>query len=376
MATLLKGSTTDRVLMRVALKEASRGLGRTAPNPAVGCVIVDAGGQEIARGFHARAGLPHAEAVALSVAGARAAGATVYVTLEPCAHWGRTPPDALIRAEVARVVVATTDPDERVSGRGIQRMLDAGIQVDVGVEQQAARRLLEGYLKVRKTGLPFLVLKMAMTLDGKIASRTGDSKWVTSARARSYVQAMRDTADAVMVGVGTALADDPSLTVRLDELPAGPQRELRQPLRVILDSRARLPVSARVLREPGQCVIITTDAARTSDLRALEDVGAEIAVVDMTAGHVAPDAAMLYLAQRGVQKVILEGGGAVASSFVLQGLVSRVAFFIAPKLLSGNEAPGPLGGQGPVLMREAIPVGSLRVRRFTPDILIEADIPG
>lgn len=365
----------DRRHIQAALAQAAHGLGRTAPNPAVGCVIVDRAGVIIAEGFHERAGRPHAEVVALEKAGPAAAGSTVYVTLEPCSHWGRTPPcaDALIRAGVSRVVAAMADPDPRVQGRGFQRLRDANIEVQVGPGGAAARRLNEGYIKVKQDGLPFLLLKMAMTLDGKIATPTGDSRWVTGPAARSYVQELRDRADAVMVGVGTVLADNPSLTVRPAEFSASVCIP-RNHARVVLDSRGRLPLDAKVIILPGRRLLMTTDAAPKGALDELRSRGVEVHIVESEGGRVSLPAAMRRLAEEGLQWVLMEGGAEAAASAIRGGMVDRLLFFIAPKILGGSDSPGPVGGEAPYLMDAAHKTGRLHVRRFGPDLAIETDL--
>jgi len=375
--------------MREALRQAALGLGRTAPNPAVGCVILNAEGVCVAEGYHARAGEPHAEAVALQKAGLAAAGGTLYVTLEPCSHWGRTPPcaDAIIRAGIARVVAAIPDPDPRVCGQGFARLKSAGVEVVVGIGAAPARRLNEAYLKVKQTGLPFVLLKMAMTLDGRIATRSGDSRWITSPAARAHVQQLRDRCDAVMVGIGTVIADDPRLTVRSGEIPDSPGRTPRSPTRVILDSRARISLEARALQPPGRRLVIVTPAAPASAVGALENAGAEVITVpekpgipedkspgERDASRVDLPAALRLLAERGLHSILLEGGAEVAAGALAAGLVDRVLFFIAPRILGDREAPGPVGGGGPLWMRDARETGRLRTLRFGPDIAIETDL--
>jgi diaminohydroxyphosphoribosylaminopyrimidine deaminase / 5-amino-6-(5-phosphoribosylamino)uracil reductase len=361
--------------MRYALAQAELGLGRTAPNPAVGCVILDLAGRMVGAGYHVRAGADHAEVMALKNAGAAAAGGTLYVTLEPCSHWGRTPPcaDAIIRAGVARVIVSMMDPDDRVSGQGLQRLRAAGVEVLVGPGALAARRLNEAYLKFKRYGFPFVLLKTAMTLDGRIATRSGDSRWVTSRAARAYVQQLRDQYDAVMVGVGTVLRDDPALTVRPNEISAAAGREPRSPVRVILDSRARTPPTARVLSEPGRCVILCSEPepAGAAELRAR---GAEVVALESRGPGVDFRAAMHYIAEQGLHSVMIEGGPRVSASAMTSRLVDRWLVFIAPKLVGDVNAPGPVAGRGPELMEDARPTGRLRVRRFPPDVAVETDL--
>ena len=368
-------TSADRHAMSAALRQAEKGRGRTAPNPAVGCVILGADGAMVAEGYHERVGEPHAEAIALMSAGAAAIGSTVYVTLEPCSHWGRTPPcaDALVRAGVRRVVAAIADPDPRVSGAGFRRLRDARIEVVVGIGAAAARRMNEGYLKVKRTGLPFVVLKMAMTLDGKIATQTGDSRWVTSLESRAYVHRLRDASDAVMVGIGTVLADNPALTVRLDTDQQVPGRTPRNPLRIILDSRARLRLDARVLTEPGHCILITSEAADRDALAGLVSAGAEPIIVSAQDGKPDLAHALRCLADRGIHSILCEGGAEVAASLLTCGLVDRLLVFIAPKVIGGRSAPGPVGGEGLARMQDALQCHRLKVHRFGTDLALETE---
>ena len=369
------GEGADSAFMRLALEEAEKARGRTAPNPMVGCVVLDRHRNLVGRGFHERAGQPHAEVVALEEAGEAARGGTLYVTLEPCSHWGRTPPcaDAILRAGIARVVAAMEDPDPRVAGAGFLRLLEAGVEVAPGVEEEAARKLNEAYLKAKRKGLPFLLLKMAMTLDGRTATRSGDSKWITSPVSRSHVQLLRDQYDAVMVGIGTVLRDDPRLTVRPGELPDS-VRSPRNPVRVVLDSRARLPLDANVLHAPGRTIVLATEAADPRAVQALRGAGAIVETLESEGDRVGVRPALEYLVSEGIHSVLSEGGAEVAGSLLEAGLVDRVLFFLAPKLLGDREAPGPVGGVGPLQMSAARPTAELRVLHFPPDIAIETDL--
>lgn len=359
--------------MRRALRLAA--LGRHAsPNPMVGCVLVSPDGRIVGEGYHPQAGQPHAEVFALRAAGEAARGATAYVTLEPCAHHGRTPPcaNALVDAGIARVVVAMTDPDTRVSGRGLQLLRETDIPVEVGLREAEARALNAAYLKHRATGLPWVVLKTAMSLDGKIATRTGHSQWITSPIARRAVhRQLRDRCDAILTGVGTILADDPSLTTRLEH-KAG-----RNPLRVIVDSRCRTPLDARVVQlagEDGKTLIATTPNADDEKQVQLRDRGCRVLVCAPDAqGRVSPADLLTRLGTQGdVIGVLIESGGQIAASLLEAGLVDRWLAFIAPKIIGGHAAPGPIGGLGIARMEEASPVRSWRSRRCGPDLVIDA----
>ncbi len=348
-----------------ALDLARQALGRTSPNPAVGAVLVK-GGAVRGEGCTQPPGSWHAEIMALAQAGAEARGATLYVTLEPCCHHGRTPPctEAIIAAGVAEVHIALLDPNPLVQGRGWTALEEAGIRVLLGEHQDEAAALNEAFVKHITTGLPFVTAKFAASLDGKIATRTGDSKWITGGEARRRVHQVRDMVDAVMVGVNTILTDDPQLTVRLDCLPG--DRPERQPLRVILDSRGRTPPEARTLREPGRVLLATTSAIEPARARALERSGAEILLLPAREGLVDLTALMKELGQREVTSLLAEGGGTLLASLLENGLVDKVMAFLAPVLIGGREALTPLEGQGTPTMAQA-----LRLRRTTVEVLGE-----
>lgn len=355
----------DQRHMRRAIALARKGLGRTSPNPVVGCVIVR-DGVVVGEGWHRKAGTPHAEIHALTEAGPRARGADVYVTLEPCCHHGRTPPcaDALVDAAVGRVIAGMTDPNPKVMGQGLARLQEAGIPVIVGLLEQECRRLNEPFIKHVTTGLPLVTCKTAMTLDGRIATATGDSRWVTGERSRRCVHRLRERSDAIMVGVGTVLADDPLLTCRL---PGG-----QDPLRVVVDSCLRTPPSAKVLAPHSDAATLIAalpgnDAARF----ALDEAGAEILTCSAANGGVDLHELLLKLGSRGIQSVLLEGGGTLAGAFLRQGLIDRFLFFLAPKLV-GGDGPGPFAGAGIERMAEAHGLTISRVARFGDDILVEA----
>ena len=352
--------------MRRALALARRGLGRTAPNPAVGCVIAR-GSEVVGEGYHARAGEPHAEVVALREAGEAARGAEVFVTLEPCAHHGRTPPctEALIAAGVRRVVYATDDADPRTAGRSAAVLRAAGIEVEAGVLADEARELNEGYFRHKTTGRPFGLLKMAASLDGKTATRAGHSQWITGEAARRHVQRLRNHCEAVVVGVGTVRRDDPSLTCRL--------RGGRNPLRVIADSVARTPPAAKVLAAgPPGCLIATTARAPAERLRRLEAAGAEVLILPAEAGRVSLPTLWEELGRRNVMTALLEGGGTLAAGALAAGVVQKLALFTAPLLIGGCAAPSVMDGEGCELLTEALPCRLHRTRRLGADLLIEA----
>jgi diaminohydroxyphosphoribosylaminopyrimidine deaminase/5-amino-6-(5-phosphoribosylamino)uracil reductase len=331
-------STLDAAMMALALAEARKGLGLTRPNPAVGCVVAR-GDRVLGTGYHARAGGPHAEVVALrSLSPRQTRGATLYVTLEPCCHHGKTPPctDAVIAARPGRVVVGARDPNPRVAGRGVRALRAAGIEVTVGVAEEPCREVVRGFAKWVRTGVPWVHLKLATSLDGRIATRTGASKWISSPASRRLVQRMRERADGVLVGVGTVLADDPRLTCRTG---GG-----HHPLRVILDHRLRTPTAARVVTGPGSCLLVCGRAAPARKRRALEASGAEVLVVP-GAEQAGWRALLVELGRRGMHEILIEGGSAVAASALRARVVNGLTFFYNPRLIGadGLAMVGPLG---------------------------------
>ena len=357
--------------MARALELAARGEGRTAPNPPVGAVIV-AGGTIVGEGFHARAGGPHAEVVALRDAGERARGATIYVTLEPCAHHGRTPPctTALIEAGVARVVIGCTDPNPRVTGGGAGVLETAGIDVATGVLEDDCRRLIAPFAHHATTGLPFATLKSAVTLDGKTATSTGRSQWISSEPARQETHRLRDRVDAIVVGVGTVLADDPRLTTRGVE--GG-----RDPLRVVLDSELRTPPESTILHldSPAATVVATTERAPAARLAAIESTGAEVLVLDRdSTGRVDLHALWKTLGDRGVLHMLLEGGATLAQSALETGLIDRMVIVVAPLLFGGDDAPGIFRGRGVREIADAPRLRDLRLQSCGPDVIIEGEL--
>lgn len=338
--------------MREALVLAQRGVGRTAPNPPVGCVVVQ-GGTVIGRGFHPKAGEPHAEIFALREAGERARGSTAYVTLEPCSHHGRTPPcvDALIATGVARVVVAALDPNPLVGGKGIERLQQAGIAVETGVLQEDANAQQAGFRSLVIRGRPWVVLKYAMTLDGKIATVGGDSRWVTGEAARALVHSWRDELDAIAVGSGTALADRPALTTRGIE-------HGRNPVRVVFDRRGRTDPDSPTLGTGS--VLVTSDATSAGPY---VDQGVRV----FRASSV--QEALPLLGSLGLSSLLLEGGPALVGAFLEAGLIDEVRAFVAPKLLGAGQSP--LGAPTLKLMNQALGLTDLQVRQVGPDVLIQ-----
>lgn len=362
----------DLHFMRRALRLAA--LGRHAsPNPMVGCVLVADNGQVVGEGWHPAPGQPHAEVFALRDAGDRARGATAYVTLEPCSHHGRTPPcaDALLAAGVRRVVAAMTDPDTRVGGQGLERLRAGGVDVTVGMGEAEARVLNAAYIKHRTTGLPWVVLKTATTLDGKIATETGSSQWITSPISRRAVhRQLRDHCDAILTGVGTVLADDPSLTTRLTH------KQGRNPWRVIVDSRLRTPLGSQVVRlseADGRTLFAVTEAADPKRQAELEARGCVVLTcASDSAGRVSLPDLLTRLGTRGdMIGVLVESGGALAASLLQDGLADRWVSFVAPKIVGGISAPGPVADLGIRRMADALPGRVQSVRRCGPDLVID-----
>jgi diaminohydroxyphosphoribosylaminopyrimidine deaminase/5-amino-6-(5-phosphoribosylamino)uracil reductase len=353
--------------MKRAFTLARQALGTTSPNPAVGAVVVK-DGIIIGEGFTLPPGQRHAEIGALEQAGAAAQGATLYVTLEPCCHYGRTPPctQAVITAGIKKVHIASLDPNPQVFGRGCLELEAAGVEV-IKEDCQEAHELYEAFTKHINTGLPFVSSKFAMSLDGKIATHTGDSQWVTGPEARNLAQQMRRECDAVMVGINTVLADNPRLTARDQH---GALRE-RQPLRVVLDTHARTPVEARILQEPGTTLIFTSVAAPAERTKRLVQAGAEVTPIKTSPdGRVDLGEVGVKLGQRDVVSLLVEGGGRVLGSLFDAGLVDKVYAFIAPVIIGGSGAPSPVEGEGVSLMANVWRLERARLQPIGADWLI------
>lgn len=358
----------DAFWMDRALAEARRGLGFVEPNPPVGAVIVS-GGAIVAAGFHAAYGSPHAEVMALAQAGARARDATLYVTLEPCCHWGKTPPcaDALIGAGIARVVAALRDPFPKVDGAGFDRLRAAGIAVECGRGTEDAQRLMGPYLKRQATGRPYVIAKWAMTLDGKIAARTGVSRWISGEASRMLVHELRGKVDAIIVGINTALADDPELTAR----PPGP----RTAVRVVLDSQAKLPLGSRLAKTARAVPVLVAVSGRAPIERrdALAASGCE--VVEF-AGQAVPIGDLLdELGGRGMTNVLVEGGGRVLGAFWDEGEVDAAEVYLAPLIGGGGHEFTPVRGEGVDRMTQALRMQDVEVIERNGDILLRGTFP-
>lgn len=363
--TMPAGGINDEFYMRLALQLAASASGQTGINPVVGCVLVKEG-RVVGMGAHLKRGEAHAEIHALQMAGRQAQGSTVYVTLEPCSHHGKTPPcsDRLIREGVKRVVIAATDPNPLVAGSGIAKLRASGIEVTTGVLEREAVKLNEAFNKFIVTRRPFVTVKSASTLDGKIAARTGDSKWITGDGSRSYVHTLRHRHQAIMVGIGTVLADDPALTTRLP-VPG------LNPIRVVVDSTLRIPRDARLVRDgEAPTVVLTTERAPQARRRELEALGVE--VIDCGPGPAVDlRAAMERLGEREIGSLLVEGGGKLSGALLEARLVDKLVLFYAPKIIGGGAAaPGNFDFPGFGRMREAIALERLEVERFDNDICI------
>lgn len=355
--------------MARALQLAELGRGKTSPNPLVGAVIVR-NGRIIGEGYHQRVGTPHAEIHALRDAGEKACGAVMYVTLEPCCHHGRTPPctKSIIEAGIHEVVVGMADPNPLVSGKGIKALKDAGIRVIVGVLEREARLQNESFVKYIGTKCPFITLKAAISLDGKVATRTGDSRWITGEEARLLVHQMRAANDAIMVGIGTVLADDPLLTVRLEG-------EYKQPLRVIVDSSLRIPEASRLVKTTSEVpTVVAAVQGRYSEAKRaqLERMGLKIWDLPAVNGRVDLVKLVKELGKREITSLLLEGGSTLNASALEAGIIDKFVFFQAPLIIGGQDSPGVFGGMGCERLKDCLRLAQMSVQRVGEDLMITA----
>lgn len=357
--------------MAQALQLAKQGEGRTAPNPPVGAVVVRQG-RVVGSGFHPQAGEPHAEVFALRQAKEQARGADVYVTLEPCSHQGRTGPcvEALIAAGVGRVFVGVQDPNPQVAGRGIQLLQQAGIEVEVGILAEQCRRLIAPFARQILSGLPYTIYKTAMTLDGKTATASGDSRWISGEQSRLRVHQLRDRVEAIMVGIGTLLNDDPLLNTRLPE-SAG-----RDPLRVVVDSRLQIPLNSKLLHQQSEAknLLATTAAAEQQKIAELQQLGAEVLVLPDDSGQVSLVHLWRELGKRDVQRLLLEGGATLAGAALKAGLIDQMMVFIAPKLIGGAADYGIFAGAGCQQLANAVPLKRMVYEQVGEDLLITGEM--
>lgn len=360
-------ASDDRIYMERAMQLAAMAHGRTSPNPMVGAVIVR-DNRVVGEGYHRKAGTPHAEVHALNQAGSMAQGATMYVTLEPCSHHGRTPPcaEAIVVSGIKRVVAACLDPNPKVSGKGVGILQEAGLEVEVGVLAEEARQLNEVFFKYIQTGLPFVTLKTAMTLDGKIAASSGDSRWITGDDSRRFVHQLRNVYDGIMVGAGTVRADDPSLNTRLEDGNG------HDPVRIIIDGELEIPFESQIVRSGReQRTIVFTALNNDEDkIVQLRECGLEVIGIPTKTQQLSLPVVLKHLAQLEICSILLEGGGNLNAQMLQQGLVDKVHWFIAPKIIGGEKAPGPVGGRGLARMGEALQVNICDVKYFEKDILL------
>ena len=358
----------ERVFMERALFLAAQGRGRTSPNPMVGAVVVKQG-SVVGEGYHLRAGGDHAEVIALRGAEDSAIGATLYVSLEPCCHCGKTPPctERIIDSGIRRVVASMPDPNPLVCGKGFERLREAGIEVEWGLMEEESSSLNEAYIKFIATGMPFVILKGAASLDGKIATATGESRWITGPAARERVHRLRDEVDAVMVGIGTVLQDDPQLTTRLAS------GQGKDPLRIILDAEARLPLNAKVINPASLSgtLLVTSNSSPREKLEDLRRQGVEVWAMEEQEGRIPLRPLLKGLGERKIVSLMIEGGSEINASALEEGVVDKVILFVAPRLIGGASAPSWIGGQGIERLDESFTLKNIFLERLGDDIMIE-----
>ncbi len=351
--------------MKRALRLAEKGRGRTSPNPMVGAILVK-DGKVVGEGYHAKTGEAHAEIIALQQAREEARGAILYLNLEPCTHYGKTPPCApqVIEAGVKRVVIGMEDPNPLVKGKGIEILRKAGLDVAVGILEKECRRVNEAFCKYILKKEPFVILKVAATLDGKMATRNGDSKWISGEASRRFVHKLRDQVDGVMVGIGTVLKDDPLLTARI--------RGGRDPYRIVLDSRLKVPEEAKVIgTSPSKAIIVTTELAPKDKIEKFEKRGVQVLVLDSKEGRVNLKSCLSKLGEIGMMNLLVEGGSQVNGSFLDEGLIDKLLLFLSPRLIGDHQALGIFGGRGVFILPKAIVLKEIKTKRLGEDILLE-----
>jgi diaminohydroxyphosphoribosylaminopyrimidine deaminase/5-amino-6-(5-phosphoribosylamino)uracil reductase len=355
----------DEQWMKRVLRLAEKGKGRTSPNPMVGAILVK-GDKLVGEGYHAKAGEAHAEVVALQRAREEARGAILYLNLEPCTHYGKTPPCApqVIEAGVKRVIIGMEDPNPLVKGKGVEILKRAGVDVEVGILEKECRRLNEAFCKYILEKEPFVILKAATTLDGKIATRNGDSKWISGEASRRFVHKLRNQVDGVLVGIGTVLKDDPLLTARI--------RGGRDPYRIILDSRLKISEEARVIgTSPSRAIIVTTELAPRDKIERLEKRGVQILIFGSKEERINLRSCLSKLGEMGMMNLMVEGGSQVNGSFLDEGLIDKLLLFLSPKLIGDHQALGIFGGRGISNLQEAIALKEIKTRKMGEDILLE-----
>ncbi|CAN2040378.1 diaminohydroxyphosphoribosylaminopyrimidine deaminase / 5-amino-6-(5-phosphoribosylamino)uracil reductase [Candidatus Magnetomoraceae bacterium gMMP-15] len=354
--------------IRIAINLARLGEGFTSPNPMVGAVVVK-DGVIVGRGWHRKVGGPHAEVNALQDAGDKAKGATIYVSLEPCNHTGRTPPctQLILKSGISRVVSAMKDPNPDVAGGGLKYLQENGLEVSCGICEAEAKKLNQAFIKYITTKLPFVTLKCASTLDGRIATKTGDSKWITNESSRRFVHKIRHASDAIMVGIGTVMQDNPSLTTRLDDINGV------DPTRIILDTNLSISPDAKVLHlnSEAKTIVVTGESISDEKKSIIRDTGAEIISISLKNSRIDLKHLMQHLGSIGITSLLIEGGSTVIASALKAGIADKVLFFFAPKILGGDDGVPICSGIGPELMADAIPLKNINIHRFEDDIMIE-----
>ena len=355
--------------MRKALLLAGKVSGLTSPDPCVGAVIVK-DNKIISSGYHDRFTAPHAEHYAVKKAGKRARGATLYINLEPCCHFGNNPPcaDLVARSGIKKVVAAMQDPNPLVNGKGFKMLKKAGVKVEVGLFEKEAKKLNEFFIKHITTGFPFVILKLAMTLDGKTATKTGDSQWISNEKSRSFVHDLRSKVDAVMAGIGTILKDDPLLSARKGK------KVIKEPYKIVIDPFAQIPISSKVLKVPSKAIVVSTKKAPLKKTLALKKLGVRVLFPSTRGGKIDLKDVLKILGSENITSVLIEGGGNTASQAIEQKVVDKVMFFIAPKLIGGKEAPTPVEGSGIKDMKNAVRLKETGFTRFDDDIMVEGYI--
>ena len=363
-----RGGNVDNYYMRRALELSKKAVGLVNPNPLVGAVIVK-DNRIIGEGYHEYFGGPHAEVNAFTNAKEDVEGATMYVTLEPCSHYGKTPPcaDAIVRNKISKVVIGMIDPNPVVAGRGIEILRSNGIEVITGVMDTEIKKLNEIFIKYITIKEPFCIMKTAMTMDGKIATSTGDSMWISNQKSRAYVHELRQMVTGIMVGIGTVLKDDPELTTRREG------KISINPIRIIIDSKAKIPLEAKVLQcdEKTKTIIVTTKFAEETKIKAIEQKGAEVIVTPTKNNRVDLNYLMRVLGEMGIDSILLEGGSTLNYSALEAGVVDKVITFIAPKIFGGTSSKTPVGGEGIEYVKDSILLTDTEVTKFNEDIMIE-----
>jgi diaminohydroxyphosphoribosylaminopyrimidine deaminase/5-amino-6-(5-phosphoribosylamino)uracil reductase len=355
----------DEKWMKRALRLAEEGRGKTSPNPMVGAVVVKRG-KVVGEGYHAKIGEAHAEIVALLQAGKKAMGAVLYLNLEPCTHFGRTPPcvPEVIKAGLKRAVIGMEDPNPLVNGKGIEALRQSGIDVKVGVLGKECRKLNEAFCKFILKKQPFVVLKVAATLDGRIAARNGDSKWISGDASRRLVHRLRDQVDGVLVGIGTVLRDNPLLTARTEKG--------NEPYRIVLDSQLKIPEDAKVFEHsPSEVILVTTRSAPHDKIERLEKRRVRVLIIDSKEGRVDLKACLNKLGEIGLMNILVEGGSKINGSFLDEGLIDKFLLFLSPKWLGDPQAPGIFGGRGVSSLKEAVELKETKTKRIGEDIFVE-----